>query len=74
MTQIFDQCDDKCPPEPIVPAACIVAPVTWDIESLVEAAQWLEVDRVAPLPGCLFVPARVRSQVPQLGHSSFAWW
>lgn len=57
-------------PVTILPEECVIGRLQWQVEELVKEAQ-----RHHPDPGTgpsnrLFVPDPVRSQVPQLGHSS----
>ncbi|KAK7883132.1 hypothetical protein WMY93_029306 [Mugilogobius chulae] len=56
--------------ETIVPASCVVAMVTWEIQSLVEEAQKAEPDPGNGPHNSQFVPKAVRSQVIQWGHTS----
>ncbi|KAK7922262.1 hypothetical protein WMY93_009164 [Mugilogobius chulae] len=56
--------------ETIVPASCVVAMVTWEIQSLVEEAQKAEPDPGNGPHNRQFVPKAVRSQVIQWGHTS----
>lgn len=61
--RIYGQSEEEVHPKPIVLVTHIVAPVMWDIESLVQGAQRLEPDPGGTPPNCLFVPTR--SQVLQ---------
>lgn len=70
LSRLYDGSEEDRPPEPIVPAGQILAPVTWSIDSAVRRAQRLEPDPGGVPPGRLFVPNRVRSQVLKWGHSS----
>ncbi|XP_035265328.1 uncharacterized protein LOC118223192 [Anguilla anguilla] len=57
-------------PDTILPPSCIVAAVTWEIESVIKKAQQSQPDPRTRLDRCLFVPDSVRSQVLQWVHSS----
>ena len=70
LSRMYDHLDSEAVPELIVSMNRIVAPLLWDIETVVQSA--LATD---PSPGggplnCLFVPVRVRSHVLQWAHSS----
>lgn len=56
--------------ETILPSACVVAAVSWEIESVVRKAQETQPDPGNGPSNCLFVPDSARSQVLQWGHSS----
>ena len=57
-------------PEPIVPSARIVAPISWAIESVVQAALRQDPGPGGGPPNRLYVPLSARSGVLQWGHSS----
>ena len=57
-------------PDPILPPTCILATITWEIESRVLQAQTQQPDPGSGPPNRLFVPDSVRSQVLEWGHSS----
>uniref|UniRef100_A0A8C5CEZ5 Gypsy retrotransposon integrase-like protein 1 n=1 Tax=Gadus morhua TaxID=8049 RepID=A0A8C5CEZ5_GADMO len=62
--------DETAEPSTIVPASCLVAAVTWEIEEKVRAASLnLPAPSSCP-PDRLFVPASLRSEVLQWGHAS----
>lgn len=54
----------------ILPPTCVVASITWEIESAVREAQRDQPDPGTGPPNRLFVPDSVRSQVLQWGHTS----
>lgn len=54
----------------ILPPSCVVAAITWEIESIVKGAQKSEPGPGNGPPTCLYVPQAVRSQVLQWGHTS----
>ncbi|KAK7925711.1 hypothetical protein WMY93_008021 [Mugilogobius chulae] len=56
--------------DPILPQSCIVAAVTWEIESRVRLAQQNEPDPGTGPLNSLFVPNAVRSDVLQWAHST----
>lgn len=57
-------------PDTILPASCVVAAVTWEIESIIRDAQQAQPDPGNGPPNRLFVPDSARSQVLQWGHTS----
>ena len=57
-------------PEPILPSTCILAAVTWEIESRVLQAQTQQPDPGNGPQNRLFVPDVMRSQVLEWGHST----
>lgn len=57
-------------PENILPPDCVVGAISWEIESLIRAAQDTEPDPGTGPPGKLFVPQSVRSRVLQWAHNS----
>ena len=57
-------------PEPILPSSCVVAAVTWEIESLVRKAQQAQPDPGNGPADRLFVPDSVRSKVLLWAHTS----
>ena len=62
--------DETAESSTIVPASCLVAAVTWEIEEKVRAASLnLPAPSSCP-PDRLFVPASLRSDVLQWGHAS----
>ena len=70
LSRLYDRPEEERPPEVIVPAPRILASVSLDIVTTVQEAQLREPDPGGGLLGRLFVPAEVRSQVLQWGHSS----
>ena len=58
------------PPETILPPSCVVATLTWDIESAIREAQRTQPDPGTGPPGRLFVPDSARSSVLQWAHAS----
>lgn len=62
--------ESSTPPEPILPPSCIIAAVTWDVETRVIEAQQRQPDPGTGPPNRLFVPDAVRSLVLQWGHVS----
>ena len=62
-----DRCSD---PENILPPACLIATLTWEIESAVRRAQSQQPDPGTGPPNRLFVPDAVRSRVLLWAHSS----
>lgn len=57
-------------PNTILPASCVVAAVTWEIESVFREAQRLQPDPGSGPLNRLFVPDSVRSQTLQWVHTS----
>lgn len=57
-------------PETILPSSCVIASVTWEIESRVLQAQGHDPDPGTGPNNCLFVPDSVRSDVLQWAHST----
>jgi hypothetical protein len=55
---------------PVLPAAKIVAPISWQVEDTVRRAQAIEPDPKGGPANRLFVPKAVRTQVLLWGHSS----
>jgi len=70
LSRQFSTSDSSSEPEPILPSACFIAAVTWEIESLVRHAQLHHPDPGNGPTGSLFVPDPVRSDVLQWGHST----
>ncbi|KAF7644344.1 hypothetical protein LDENG_00223730, partial [Lucifuga dentata] len=67
---LYDADTSPLTPATILPAACIVGAVTWEIESEVRSAlEGVQVPQGCP-PNCLFVPVLLRSQVIQWGHTT----
>ena len=63
--------EDPCRvPEPILPPSCLVATLTWEIESAVLQAQGQQPDPGTGPPNRLFVPDSVRSRVLTWAHST----
>lgn len=57
-------------PDTILPTTCVVAAVSWGIESIVKEAQQTQPDPGNGPPNRLFVPDSARSQVLQWVHTS----
>ncbi|XP_064197194.1 uncharacterized protein LOC135257909 [Anguilla rostrata] len=57
-------------PEPILPSACVVAAVTWEIEEAIKRAQQDQPDPRPDPNSAIFVPKSVHSQVLQWAHST----
>lgn len=55
--------------ETILPAACIVGSLSWELERLIRDAQRGEPDPGTGSPHCLYVPMAVCAQVIQWAHS-----
>lgn len=70
LSRQFSASEDSSPPETILPSSCLVAPLTWQIESQVLKAQQCQPDPGNIPANRLFVPDDTRSQVLQWGHSS----
>lgn len=70
LSRQFASEDSPGEPEPILPRACFVSTLTWEIESLVRQAQAQQPDPGNGPPNNLFVPDSVRSQVLQWAHTS----
>ena len=70
LSRLPDGLEEDRPPEPIVPAGRILAPVTWSIDSAVRRAQRLEPGPGGGPPDRLYVPKSIRSRVLKWGHSS----
>ena len=62
--------DNTSDPGSILPPSCLVAALTWEVESLVTQAQTLQPDPGTGPPNSLFVPDSARSKVLQWAHSS----
>ncbi|KAJ8356966.1 hypothetical protein SKAU_G00197600 [Synaphobranchus kaupii] len=70
LSRVFSLPSSPADPEPILPASCMVAAVSWRIEEIVRSAQTSHPDpRNNPNPS-LFVPDSVRSQVLEWVHAS----
>ncbi|KAJ8333220.1 hypothetical protein SKAU_G00421160 [Synaphobranchus kaupii] len=67
---IFSLPSSPADPEPILPASCVVAAVSWEIEEIVRAAQTSQPDPRSNPNSSLFVPDSVRSQVLEWVHAS----
>lgn len=69
MYALSRQYEEEAPSNPdiILPSSCVMAAVTWEIESLVREAQYTQPDN--GLLNRLFVPDSVCSQVLQWGHT-----
>ncbi|KAJ8374999.1 hypothetical protein SKAU_G00055790 [Synaphobranchus kaupii] len=70
LSRIFSPPSSPADPEPILPASCVVAAVSWEIEGIVKAAQTSQPDPRNNPNSCLFVPDSVRSQVLEWVHAS----
>ena len=70
LSRQFDPSEKDPDPSPIIPGNFIVAPVTWEIESIVQRALQQDPDPGGGPPSRLFVPGAVRSEVLQWAHSS----
>ena len=70
LSRQFDPSEKDPDPGPIIPSALIIAPVTWEIESIVRQALQRDPDPGGGPPSCLFVPEAARSKVLQWSHSS----
>ena len=72
LSRLYDWSEEDRPPALIVPAGQILAPVSWDIETVVRDALGLrrEPGPVGGPSGRLFVPDRAWVQVLKWGHSS----
>ncbi|XP_045888241.1 uncharacterized protein LOC123958721 [Micropterus dolomieu] len=57
------------PPDTILPRACLVASVVWEVESAVRRAQSTDPDPGAGPLNRLYVPSSVRSRVLQRAHA-----
>ena len=57
-------------PETILPPTCLIATLTWEVESAVRLAQRQQPDPGTSPPNRLFVPDAVRSRVLVWAHSS----
>lgn len=68
LSRQFSAIDVPPGPETILPPSCVVAPISWEIESAVREAQQAQPDPGNELPNCLFVPDTV--QVLQWVHAS----
>ncbi|KAL3983525.1 myosin XVIII [Sarotherodon galilaeus] len=70
LSQLFTNTEECTDPEPILPAACVIGVVTWEIETLVHQAQDTDPDPGTGPPGPLFVPTSVRARVLQWAHTA----
>lgn len=71
LSRQFPECSDEMvEPSTIIPASCLVASVTWEIEERVRAATEDQPGPSSCPPDRLFVPAHLRSDVLQWGHAS----
>lgn len=70
LSRQFTPADTPESSDPILPSTCIVAAISWDIEAAVREAQRQQPDPGNGPANRLFVPASVRSQVLQWGHTS----
>ncbi len=79
LSRQFDFSETDKVPEPILPSSCIVGPLQWTVQSVVDEAQKQEPDLGGGPLGCLYVPHSTQSQVLQWRHSSKFikrrfWW
>jgi len=71
LSRQFPECPDvTAEPSTIVPASCLIASVTWEIEERVRAATEDQPGPSSCPTDRLFVPAQLRSDVLQWGHAS----
>lgn len=68
--QFCPDSDRSLSSDTIIPKACLVGSLTWDIESVVKTALQNDPGPGGGPPGCLFVPVSVHSQVLKWGHTS----
>lgn len=70
LSRQFSITGEDSDPEPVLPAACVIGAISWEIERLIQEAQENEQDPGTGPPGRLFVPSAVRSQVLQWAHTA----
>lgn len=70
LSRLLSTVEEEADPEPVLPAACNISAVSWEIETLIREAQETELDPGTGPPGRLFVPAAVLSQVIQCAHTA----
>ncbi|XP_025758296.1 uncharacterized protein LOC112843578 [Oreochromis niloticus] len=61
LSRLFTNTEECTDPEPILPAACVIGAVTWEIKTLVRQAQDTDPDPGTGPPGRLFIPTSVRA-------------
>lgn len=70
LSRIHKPSQEKGEPETILPASRFIRSAVWDIERVVLSAQQQDPDPGSGPKDSLFVPASVKAQVLQWGHSS----
>jgi hypothetical protein len=70
LSRLYSPEDPSTEPTTILPPACRIATLTWEVESAVRLAQGQQPDPGSGPPNRLFVPDDVRSRVLLWGHSS----
>lgn len=70
LSRQFVSTEEESDPGPILPSACVIGAVLWEIESLIQEAQESELDPGTGPPGRLFIPTSVHPQVLQWAHTA----
>lgn len=70
LSRQFSTSERESDPGTILPDACVIGAVSWEIESLIREAQESELDPGTSPPGRLFAPAAVCPQVLQWAHTT----
>jgi hypothetical protein len=70
LSRLYSPEDPLTDLETILPPACLIASLTWEVESAVRLAQGQQPDTLTSPPDRLFVPDTVRSRVLAWAHSS----
>ena len=68
LSRLYSPVDPCTDPETILPPACLIATLTWEVESAVRLAQRQQPDPGSGPPNHLFVPDAVRSRVLDWAH------
>ena len=70
LSRLYSPEDPGTDPETILPPTCLIATLTWEVESAVRLAQRQQPDPGLGPPNRMFVPDAVRSKVLIWAHSS----
>lgn len=70
LSRQFSITGEESDAEPVLPAACVIGAISWEIESLIQEVQDTEPDPGTGPPGRLFIPSAVRSQVLKWAHTA----
>ena len=70
LSRLYSPGDPGTDPETILPPTCLIATLTWEVESAVRLAQRQQPDPGLGPSNCMFVPDAARSRVLTWAHSS----